>query len=108
MIIYPYKYEGTWVFDELDIGLIKEPFVFGIPEMLDTLVADIKDASEGFKLIFSKKPFPGYQFKLTWIKEEYEGNWYRLNNTHEGWLCPALLKYFESAPAEIFTKAEKK
>jgi hypothetical protein len=26
----------------------------------------------------------------------------------EGWLCPALFKYFESAPKEIFLKAEPK
>lgn len=24
----------------------------------------------------------------------------------EGWLCPALFKYFEQAPARIFVKAE--
>jgi len=24
----------------------------------------------------------------------------------EGWLCPALFKYFEKAPKEIYVKAE--
>jgi hypothetical protein len=24
----------------------------------------------------------------------------------EGWLCPALFKYFEKAPKEIYIKAE--
>jgi hypothetical protein len=26
----------------------------------------------------------------------------------EGWLCPALFKYFEVAPKEIYAKAEAK
>jgi DNA polymerase III gamma/tau subunit len=26
----------------------------------------------------------------------------------EGWLCPALLKYFEEPPANIYFKAEAK
>jgi hypothetical protein len=108
MVIFPYKHKGTWVFDDADVDLVKEPFVFGIPEMIDTLVADIENADEGFKLIFSQNAFPGYQLNLTWIREECEGNWYSLNGVEEGWLCPALLKYFETAPSEIYAKAEKK
>lgn len=64
MVIFPYKYEDTWVFDDADVDLIKEPFVFGIPEMIETLVADIESAGEGFKLIFSQNAFPGYQLNL--------------------------------------------
>jgi len=26
----------------------------------------------------------------------------------EGWLCPALFKYFEKAPQEIYAKFEEK
>jgi hypothetical protein len=26
----------------------------------------------------------------------------------EGWLCPALFKYFETAPPELYAKAEEK
>jgi hypothetical protein len=36
-----------------------------------------------------------------------EGNWYRTDDPPmEGWLCPALFKFFETAPREIFVKAE--
>jgi hypothetical protein len=108
MVIFPYYYEGTWVFDDPDVDLVKEPFVFGIPEMIDDLVKEIPNANQGFKLIFSKKPFPGYQRKLTWIRKEFEGNWYTINGENEGWLCPALFKYFEKAPKEIYAKAEQK
>lgn len=108
MVIFPYLYEGTWVFDDSNVDLVKEPFVFGIPEMIDDLVSDITDAKHGFKLIFSKNAFPGYQRKLTWIRTEYEGNWYTINGKDEGWLCPALFKYFDKAPQAIYVKAEVK
>ena len=29
-----------------------------------------------------------------------------INLKMEGWLCPALFKYFDKAPREIFVKAE--
>ena len=108
MVIFPYRHEGTWVFDDAAVDLIKEPFVSGIPEMIDDLVNGIPNAGKGFKLIFSKKPFPKYQRKLTWVREEYGGNWYTINGKDEGWLCPALFKYFDVAPQEVYVKAESK
>lgn len=109
MVVFPYKYQDTWVFDDAEMGLTKEPFVFGIPEMIDRISQDIPEANKGFKLIFSVKPFPGFQQSLIWVKEEYEGNWYKFSEQDlEGWLCPALLCYFENAPKKIYIKAESK
>lgn len=48
MVIFPYQYEGTWVFDDPDVDLVKETFFFGVPEMIDDLVANIPDAPKGF------------------------------------------------------------
>jgi len=107
MAIEPYWYQGTWVFDDESAGLDKEPFVQGVPEMIDDLVKDIPNARSGFRLLFSLVPFPSYQLELTRVKEEYGGYWYRAKNTSaEGWLCPALFKYFETAPEIIYVKAE--
>ena len=106
-VIFPYKFEGTWVFDDEDMGLDKEPFVFGADDMIEWLVAAIPSANEGFKLLFSHGPFPAYQAKAEWVREEMGGNWYRLDDPRmEGWLCPALLKYFDEPPKEIYAKAE--
>ena len=108
-VISPYKHEGAWVFDDSTVGLVKEPFVFGADEMIEWLVKDIDSASEGFQLYFSDRPFPGYQKKIEWLREEAEGNWYKLEEPNmEGWLCPAMFKYFEKAPKEIYAKAERK
>lgn len=108
-IISPYRYGGTWVFDDPDVGLVKEPFVAGIPQLIDKLVKDIPDADKGFRLLFSSKPFPGHATKLIWRREQNGGNWYYSEEfDSEGWLCPALFKYFKKAPKEIYIKAEKK
>jgi hypothetical protein len=105
-VIAPYKYEGCWVFDDDRHGLVKEPFVFGADKVIDWLVADIEDADRGFKLLFADRPFPGYQARFEWLREEYEGNWYVERATgQEGWLCPALFHYFATAPKEIFVLA---
>lgn len=52
-VLRPYRYQGSWVFDDPAVGLEREPFVFGIDEMIDRLVATIPDAESGFRLIFS-------------------------------------------------------
>ena len=105
--IAPYWHNGTWVFDDPGRGLQKEPFVSGIPEMINALVEDIPDARAGFRLTFAPTPFPGYQQEFTRVREEFGGNWYACEGPRmEGWLCPALFKYFESAPETIYAKAE--
>jgi hypothetical protein len=75
MVIAPYWLEtaGTWVFDDPATDLNQEPFVEGIPEMIDDLVADIPNARSGFRLLFSAAPFPGYQRKLTPLRQELGG-----------------------------------
>jgi len=106
-VIEPYWYLDTWVFDDETVGLDKEPFVQGIPEMIDELVKNIPNARSGFKLVFSLMPFPDYQIELVRIREEYGGYWYRAKNKSvEGWLCPALFRYFDTAPETIYIKAE--
>ena len=107
-VIFPYRTEWTWVFDDERAGLVREPFVEGVPEIIDTLVASIPNAEAGFKLLFSPRAFPGAR-QFDWVREEFEGNWYRDAATGaEGWLCPALFKYFPAAPKQIFAKAEAK
>jgi hypothetical protein len=109
LVIAPYKYQGTWVFDDPAVGLSREPFIAGIDTMIDKAVADIPNAEKGFRAIFSASPFPEANLKLAWRREESGGNWYYSDQFKmEGWLCPALLKYFPTAPREIYVKIEPK
>ena len=108
-VIAPYRYEGMWVFDDALVGLVREPFVAGIDQMIDQLVANIPNAEKGFRLVFSPTPFPGHQAKLEWRRPESGGNWYWCDQYQlEGWLCPALFKYFDKAPAELYARAKAK
>lgn len=109
MVIAPYWLERvqTWVFDDPATALVQEPFVNGVPEMIDDLTTGIPNARQGFRLFFSAAPFPGFQRRLEWVREELGGNWYQTNRPAiEGWLCPALFRYFDHAPRELFVKAE--
>lgn len=106
-IIAPYRYNGTWVFDDPAVELVREPFVAGIPEMIDTLVGGAIGECNRFRLLFADRPFPGSQIELVRQHEEIEGYWYRLAGTeNDGWLCPALFKYFDEAPERIYAKVE--
>ena len=107
MLIQPYWFVGTWVFDDPATGLVREPFVSGMPEIINELVKEISDARSGFRLLFSATPFPGYQASLTRDRPDFGGTWYRSDRDGaEGWLCPALFKYFPEAPQKIYVKAE--
>jgi hypothetical protein len=107
MLIVPYWYNGTWVFDDPAVGLKREPFVAGVPEMIDGLVKDIPDSKEGFRLTFSANRFPGYQSKLTRLRGDSGGNYYKLDEPPiEGWICPAMFRYYRSAPKALYVKAE--
>jgi hypothetical protein len=107
MIIEPYWNSGTWVFNDEAVELDRDPFGEGIPQMIDELVKDIPGARSGFRLLFSSAPFPNHTLELTKVSEEYGGHWYKVSGTPgEGWLCPALLKHFETAPERLYLRAE--
>ncbi len=103
--IKPYKWEGLWVFDDDRVGLVKEPFVGGADTLIDVAVErkEIANAADGFLLLFSATPFPGADFHLEWVRQEQGGDVYLwCDGDQEGWLCPALLKYFDEAPANLY------
>jgi hypothetical protein len=107
-VIAPYKHLGVWVFDDPRVGLSQEPFVSGADAMIDRVVADIPNAERGFRLVFAASPFPGAQYRLDWIRaDEDGGNWYRSADLEmEGWLCPALFRYFDEAPKRLYAQVK--
>lgn len=109
LVIHPYKFEGIWVFDDPKVGLVQEAFVSGADTIIDRMVEDIPNASIGVTLLFSARPFPGFQHEFDWQREEFGGNWYSsLQFGIEGWLCPALFKYFDKAPEKLFVQVKPK
>lgn len=109
IVIHPYKYEGVWVFDDQHVGLVQEPFVSGADDIIEKMVSELENADKGFSLFFAPFPFPGHQLKLEWRREEAGGNWYYSKKLDmEGWLCPALFKYFETAPNNLYAQFRPK
>jgi hypothetical protein len=105
-LIKPYLYEGVWVFDDASKKLKQEPFVSGIPEMIDQLVANIPNAEKGFLLYFSENTMPETMVELRWLRAADGGNWYKADAfDKEGWLCPALYKYYAKAPQKLYIRA---
>jgi hypothetical protein len=108
-VIAPYKYYGMWVFDDPRVGLAREPFVSGADTMIDRVVANVADAENGFVMVFSGAPFPGHQYRLEWRRADGSGNWYYAPDLDiEGWLCPALLRYFPEAPKQIYVQVKSR
>ena len=101
-VIHPYWEKGQLVFDDAAVGLVKEPFVAGADIILGALAVSVDQrCKDRFSLRFSESPFPGCQFSAKRLREEYGGNWYQIG-TREGWLCPALFKYFDEAPENLY------
>lgn len=101
MQISAYRKNGGWSFDDASVGLVAEPFVAGIPDMIDIL-ADKCGAVDRVVLTFGVEAFPGANCRLDRIREEFGGNWYRwAERGMDGWLCPALFLYFPTAPEVI-------
>ncbi|WP_447983204.1 DUF6717 family protein [Nitrospira sp. Nam74] len=106
-VIMPYRHAAMWVFDDPTVGLQAEHLVSGIPEMINVLIQSIRKGEKGLRLLFSARAFPGHQVELTRLRTEDGGMWYEWSVAHlEGWLCPALFKYFPEAPEKLYARAE--
>lgn len=109
-VIKPYDYLGTWVFDDEKVDLVKEPFVFGIPQIIDRAVYGLENPKQGFTVLFSSNELPFYDLVLEKEIEIHGGATYNVkfaDKIMNGWLCPALFKYFDVAPDKIYVKIEK-
>lgn len=103
-VIKPRWEDGALVFDDPAVGLVREPFVAGA----DVALGILSDFEPTFTLLFSDKPFPGHQAHMERRREEHGGNWYWSEELgFEGWLCPALFKYFDVAPDDLYLEIRR-
>jgi hypothetical protein len=106
-VIKPYKWKELWVFDDAAVNLIQKPFVGGTDRMIDRATVHVENADKGFLVVFSASYFPDAAIVLTWVREEDGGNVYRGSEAGiEGWLCPALLRYFATAPETLYVQVK--
>lgn len=96
-IIRPYKFGSVWVFDDTSKGLHQEPFVGDTNLVIDILSKNATRCT----LMFSETPFPTHTAVATYEHGDEFGTWYRMDGKCF-WLCPALFKYFNPAPQQIY------
>jgi hypothetical protein len=124
LTLFPYWQggdHGCWVFDDERTGLQAEAFVDSTSAMI-TRVVDAKaisGADQGFAMTFASEPFHGCDVQVTRVgkrEASHRGlfhfdnsNWYEgdiLGDHMVGWLFPALLLYFETAPDNLYVRCE--
>ena len=105
LILYRVGKTG-WAFDDDNRGISAEPFVCGIPEIINDLVRREKITGREIRILYSGREFPGHQIVLDHISGESGGNWYQYEGM-KGWLCPTLYRYFPYAPKRIYVRVER-
>lgn len=100
-VIRPVLRDGVLAFDDPARGLLREPFVAGADVIiLEAARLAGKEPESGVTLLFSASRFPGASVALG-REHESGGRWYDVGGV-QGWLCPALMKYFDAPPDEIW------
>ena len=111
--IYSYVHNGAWVFDDESRELDKEPFVEGADLLLDAMSGrDKSEYIDRCAFYFAETPLPNWDVQLKMHGHDgYDGTYYKVdfpekNVKNEGpiWLCPALLKFFDKSPQNIYVK----
>jgi hypothetical protein len=115
--IHSYVHKGAWVFDDFSRELDKEPFVAGADLLLDVMADNDGNRKEGQTcgFYFGATPIPDWNVQLKiHSKDGNDGTFYtvdlpELGKQDEGpiWLCPALLKFFEDSPENIYVKINR-
>ena len=88
--------------DDPTKGIVMEPLVRGIPEIIAAIVGPRVDR---FTITFTADRTASHDNVLLRMTPEDGGHWYKLGGTTmNGWLCPVLLEYFDEAPLELYLR----
>lgn len=110
------------VFTDESVGLKNEAMVAGSDLALCSIaeMKGIENWREGFVVTFSGQYFPDHDVCAEWIEGDVTnkavdssqcGNWYKVKLGEiemPCWLCPALFKYFETSPKNLYVKVSPK
>jgi len=103
-----FKFNGTWCFTDEKRELLNEPFVLGVPEIIDAVLKQqelyVKD--KNYRILFADQEFPLHHGMLEKTQYDSGGFWYKWGDM-KGWLCPATLAFFKEFPKEIYFRLEK-
>ena len=102
MVIKPYLWNGMWVFDDEAVGLRREPFVAGMDAIIEPRRDRDSECRPGLPGRLFGWAIPGGPDCAGAAPAAGAGHVYRwAEHDMEGWLCPALLKYFQEPPKTL-------
>ena len=104
-----------WVFDDAKIGLSQEVFVAGMDDLIDLLVKDIPEATNGFMLYMDEwtgtndHPFIVITHATAMTHPKLgQSNYYWCNELNKKvWLCNNLYRYIDHTPQVLCFWATK-
>lgn len=99
-IIYPYKQNGIWMFDDKERDIKGEAFVAGADTVLDKLCKGRVDCT----IVFSHIKFPSAKLTAKYISGDItSGTDYYCPEVEQNlWLCPTLGAYYNYSPEIIY------
>lgn len=103
--IKPYQWNGLWVFDDPERGLLRESLIAGADTVLEAGTAHIPNRENGIVCVFASGPFPGHTISLRLVGPDdkmFGHNYWCEQFQVTAWLCPALLRYFPKAPRNLY------
>ena len=97
----------NWIFDDERLGIVKEPFVEGTSEMIDSLIPE-EEWGDEHVVTASDYALKGEYYLTFLIDFDKETSWstYHCLGFGQHKLCPVLLKYFEEPPQDIYFMIE--
>jgi len=106
-VIAPYRFYGAWVFDDPAVRLEREPFVSGADEVMDVLAQELGGV-DSMLVYFSPTPFPDALHATAIDPDVLGGATYEVSEMgRQAWLCPALFRYFDEVPPDLWFKAKR-
>ena len=102
------KENRSWIFDDSDLGISKEPFVEGSSDAIDFVSKELKlDLNSSRLLIASTEKFEkSFETKLLHFNKQTNWSTYFLPGFGIHKLCPVLLDYFKESPKKIYFTVE--
>lgn len=93
---------GIWTFDDEDLGIVGEPFVGEINDMIDACLEGYQECT----ILCSQFPIPNYNISLT-RRDDLGQGMYQMDGTEVvGWLCPCFLSYFPHYVEKVYAKID--
>lgn len=124
--IRPFKKNGKWIFELQNqtfdlapadiVNVVLSPLIIGVDRLivLGCEAKKIKNAENGFILIFSDQFLPASDVKLKYREAALNGWIYDVEGLNlegvmpgqKAWICPQMGLFFSSVPLDLYLKIE--